>query len=212
MRETLTLQQSLMIAPIAGVAGGLSGGLFSRLAQALLNKGAKLGGMIAKRPLVWAFRLGLVVAVIGNLSGGATWGTGYDAARPLVEGSDGELAFGPMKFAANVATTASGIPGGVFAPSLAVGAGLGNAIGYLFPDDPRGAVVLLGMVAYFVGVVRAPLTGIVIVSEMTGARGLILPLFAAAILADGASALVSRERLYHGLARAMSPTAYSGTA
>lgn len=203
VHDTLSLNAAMMIAPVAGIAGGLCGGAFSRLVQTVLRKTSRIGAMIAQRPLAWAFGFGLVVAIAGNLSSGATWGTGYEAAKPLVEGEDGGIWFGPLKFASTVATTASGVPGGVFAPSLSVGAGLGDAISYLFPNEPRGAVVLVGMIAYFVGVVRAPLTGVVIVSEMTGARGLILPLFAAAILADGVSALVSRERLYHGLARSV---------
>ena len=57
------------------------------------------------------------------------------------------------------------------------------------------------MVAYFVGVVRAPLTAVIIITETTASRGMILPLFATALIADGVSALVSRERLYHGLAK-----------
>ena len=87
--------------------------------------------------------------------------------------------------------------------SFSTGAGLGDMLACAFPDEARGPVVLLGMIAYFVGVVRAPLTAVVIVSEMTGARGLILALFAAAIVADAVGALVCRERLYHGLARQM---------
>ena len=63
------------------------------------------------------------------------------------------------------------------------------------------------MIAYFVGVVRAPLTGVIIVSEMTDSRAMLLPLFACAILADGVSALVCRERLYHGLAKGFRPSA-----
>ena len=82
-----------------------------------------------------------------------------------------------------------------------MGAGFGNLLTGLFHNQPAGAVVLLGMTAYFVGVVRAPLTAVIIVMEATAARGLILPLFATALIADGASAVVCRERLYHGLAK-----------
>ncbi|MEZ5971218.1 MAG: chloride channel protein [Hyphomonadaceae bacterium] len=127
--------------------------------------------------------------------------TGYEAARSMVEGESGSIWFAPAKFVATLATAASGVPGGIFAPSLATGAGVGDLLAMLFPGEPRGPIVLLGMIAFFVGVVRAPLTGVVIVSEMTGAHGLILPLFIAAIVADGAGALVCRERLYHGLAQ-----------
>jgi H+/Cl- antiporter ClcA len=65
---------------------------------------------------------------------------------------------------------------------------------------PGPAIVVIGMVAYFVGVVRAPLTGVIIVSEMTANRGLLLPLFLAAIIAGFAANWVCPERLYHGLA------------
>ena len=61
--------------------------------------------------------------------------------------------------------------------------------------------MLLGMIGYFVGVVRAPLTAVIIITETTASRGMIVPLFATALIADLASALVSRERLYHGLAK-----------
>ena len=62
--------------------------------------------------------------------------------------------------------------------------------------------ILLVLVAYFVGVVRAPFTAVIIVSEATAARGMIVPMFVAALIADAVSAWVCRERLYHGLSRA----------
>jgi H+/Cl- antiporter ClcA len=58
------------------------------------------------------------------------------------------------------------------------------------------------MIAYFIGMARAPITAVLIISEMTGSRAMILPLFAAALIADGTSALVCRQRLYHGLSKA----------
>ena len=59
------------------------------------------------------------------------------------------------------------MPGGIFSPSLAVGAGLGSNIASLFHGAPLAAVMLLGMVSYFAGVVQAPITAFVIVTEMT---------------------------------------------
>jgi len=73
-----------------------------------------------------------------------------------------------------------------------------------------GAIVLLGMAAYFVGVVRAPLTAIIILTETTANRGMILPLFATALLADAVSSLVGRERIYHGLSKSFAATASDG--
>ena len=61
------------------------------------------------------------------------------------------------------------------------------------------------MVAYFSGVVRAPLTSVIIISETTGSRGLMMPLLATALIAEVAASLISKERLYHGLAQDFLP-------
>jgi len=195
--ETLPVLRALVIAVAAGVVGGALGGGFSRV----LLDGPKWIKPLKTRPVSAAVICGLIVASVGVLSGGLTWGTGYAAARTLVEGGHQPLIFAPAKLLANVATSLSGVPGGIFAPSLAVGAGVGSWLGILFPHDSGGAVATLCMIAYFTGVVRAPLTAVVIVSEMTADRAMLMPLFAAAIVADAVAKLISPERLYHGLAK-----------
>ena len=201
MRETLNLRAVAIVAPVAGIAGGLSGGLFARTLLGFAAPRHRWVRAIKQRPVIVALLCGIVVAIVGVLSAGATWGTGYEATRRLVESHNGAATFGPAKFVATLATALSGAPGGIFAPSLSVGAGLGDILSRLFPDDPKGAIVLLGMIGYFVGVVRAPLTAVIIITETTASRGMIVPLFATALIADLASALVCRERLYHGLAK-----------
>jgi H+/Cl- antiporter ClcA len=200
MPETLGLGRTFVLAPVAGVLGGLSGGLFARLVLALTYNRERYLGPLAKRPVLWALLCGVAIAVIGILTG-VTWGTGYAEAKAAVEGAHETLWFGPGKFAATLLSTVAGLPGGIFSPSLATGAGVGNLLCLLFPNDPRGAVVLLGMVAYFTGVVRAPLTAVIIIVEATASRGMILPLFASALIADAAGRLVCKEKLYHALAR-----------
>jgi H+/Cl- antiporter ClcA len=76
---------------------------------------------------------------------------------------------------------------------------LGQLIAIFFPQDPTGAVILLGMVGYFTGVVRAPMTAVIIMMEMTADRTMILPLFATALVADAISAMVCPQKLYHTL-------------
>jgi H+/Cl- antiporter ClcA len=72
-------------------------------------------------------------------------------------------------------------------------------------DAPSSAVVLLGMAGYFVGVVRAPFTAVIILMETTASRSMILPLFATALIADAVSSLISHERIYHGLSKSFRP-------
>ncbi|EZP53346.1 chloride channel protein [Sphingomonas sp. RIT328] len=200
----MSLGAALVVVPVAGLAGGLAGGAFARAMLALASGRHRLTRWSKARPVLFAGACGLVVAGLG-VATGLTWGTGYGAARGMIGGVDAPLWFGPAKFAATLATAVAGLPGGIFAPSLAVGAGVGNLLRAVFPDDPTGAVVILGMVAYFTGVVRAPLTAVIILSETTASRGLMLPMFAAAFIADGASQAVCREKLYHGLSATFSP-------
>ncbi|MAG42132.1 MAG: chloride channel protein, partial [Erythrobacteraceae bacterium] len=68
-----------------------------------------------------------------------------------------------------------------------------------------GLIVLLGMAGYFTGVVRAPLTAVIILGEATGSSHVILPLFATALIGDWAGSMVCREKLYIVLARGFLP-------
>jgi H+/Cl- antiporter ClcA len=185
-----------------GLVGGLAGGGFSALlVRAAAGVPGRAGQLIARHPVGFAALCGLVLAVLGILSGGATYGTGYKEARSLVDGGTAfGLGFVVLKFLASVVSYCSGIPGGIFAPSLSVGAGLGGVMAGLLPHTPAGAAVLLGMVAYFSGVVQAPLTATVIVTEMTDNQGLTVPLLASAFLGYVASRVVCRRALYGALA------------
>lgn len=201
---TLPLGTVMIAAPVAGLIGGALGGLFSQALLAM-RRGVRANRTFGHRPITVALLCGLVVAIVGIATGGLTWGTGYEPARVALEGETVSAWLGPAKFLTTLATSLSGIPGGIFAPSLAVGAGFGEWLTWAFPGDSHGAIVMLGMVAYFTGVVRAPLTAVIIITETTGNIGLLLPLFAAALFADWAGAMVCPERLYHALARDFMP-------
>jgi H+/Cl- antiporter ClcA len=208
MTDTLPLAPALLIVPVAGVIGGLTGGAFARAMLAFSRSAWAPLAAARERPVLTAAVMGLVVAAIGCATG-LTWGTSYEPARLIITGADAPWWFGPAKFAATLATAVSGLPGGIFAPSLATGAGLGALLKGLFSGSAAGPVVLLGMTGYFTGVVRAPLTAVVIISEATASRGLLLPLLATALIGDATSSLVCPERLYHGLARAFVPAGHA---
>ncbi len=128
-----------------------------------------------------------IVALAAFGSRGVTGG-GYDT---LSRALNGELAWRVMlglsvlKLGATVTSYSSGGAGGIFAPALFVGGTLGGAIGTLngtwlgHTDEPVGAFALVGMGAVFAGVVRAPITSVLIIIEMTRGYSLILPLMIA---------------------------------
>jgi H+/Cl- antiporter ClcA len=143
----------------------------------------------------------LALALIGLISHGTTYGTGYDQAREALQGTRAlGWGFAPMKFAATLISSICGIPGGLFSPSISVGAGIGSALAGFFPSTQAGAVVLLGMAGYFAGVVQAPITAFVIVMEMTNDQAMVIPLMAAAMIGYGFSKQICPEALYHALA------------
>ncbi|MEJ0019263.1 MAG: chloride channel protein [Acetobacteraceae bacterium] len=187
---------------LCSVVGGLSGGVFSSaLIAAARGLPGRIGSLIAGYPVAFAACCGLALAAIGVASDGQTYGTGYDQARGMVEQTTTlPASYVVLKFAATVISYVSGIPGGLFAPSLSVGAGIGAWLAHVLPSAPAGAVVLLGMVAYFSGVVQAPITAAVIVMEMTDDQRVTIPLLATSFLAFGVSRLVCRRPLYGALA------------
>ena len=188
--------------PALGVAGGLLGGGFSRiLVWAAGGVPGWPGQAIRRWPVAFAALCGLVAAGCGLASGGSTFGTGYDEARGMMTGATPQPSFGMLKLVATLASSASGIPGGIFAPSLAVGAGLGGNLAALLPGAPLQALIVLGMAGYFAGVVQAPITAFVIVTEMTGGHALVLPVMLTSLIGFAASRLVCREGIYHALAR-----------
>ncbi|MBH5390080.1 chloride channel protein [Bradyrhizobium diversitatis] len=189
--------------PVCGVVGGLGGGLFSRVVI-LMARGVRhpLGRALKSHPLWFAFACGLAVAICGLASGDTIYGTGYAQVKTALEnGSPLPQDFGILKLFATTFAAISGVPGGIFAPSLAVGAGLGSNIASFFHDAPLGAIMLLGMVSYFAGVVQAPITAFVIVTEMTDNHGMVVPLMAAALIAHLVSRMVCEEGIYHALAK-----------
>ncbi|MDA9469266.1 chloride channel protein [Bradyrhizobium sp. CCBAU 53415] len=189
--------------PLCGVVGGLAGGLFSRIVIAMA-RGFKnpLGRAIKGHPLWFAFACGIAVAICGLVSGDTIYGTGYEQVKTALEhGSPLPQDFGVLKLLATTFAAISGIPGGIFSPSLAVGAGIGSNVASFFQDAPLGAIMLLGMVSYFAGVVQAPITAFVIVTEMTDNHGMVVPLMAAALIAHVTSRMICEEGIYHALAK-----------
>jgi H+/Cl- antiporter ClcA len=189
--------------PVCGVAGGLLGGAFSRIVVIMARgfHGAP-GRAIKNYPVLFALVCGVGVALCGLASRDMVFGTGYAQVKGMLEsGTPLPWDFGILKFGASVLSTISGLPGGIFAPSLAVGAGLGADVAHFFPAAPLGAIIILGMVSYFAGVVQAPITAFVIVTEMTENHNMVLPVMVASLIAYASSRLVCPEGIYHALAR-----------
>ena len=180
-KETISFAAEWPLVIACGVIGGGFGAMFSLLALKATRWIRRWHThQPLQRALLVAALCGLAVAVIGIASGGLTFGTGYVQARGAVEGTPLPWFFFAEKFLAGLLSMVSGIPGGIFAPSLAVGAGIGSSLGLIFGAS-TGAAALLGMAGYFAGVVQAPMTAFVIILEMTGNHDNVIALMPASI-------------------------------
>lgn len=178
---------------LLGVITGLFGVLFNKNLLGTMN-------LFAKIPAKFQF---LAVAITGGLIGLVGWffpslsGSGHTLAESVLKGNIALYAipiFFLLRFFMTSLSYGSGAPGGIFAPLLVLGAMLGLGIGIFankaFPSAvPVPAVfAVVGMAAYFAAIVRAPLTGIMLIVEMTGNYSLMLPLlvscFCAYIVAE----------------------------
>ncbi len=194
----IQLPQIFGVVVMTGIVGGLAGGSFSAL---LVHGGRRLAPLRKAHPYLMAAAIGLLLALIGLASGGETWGTGYAEAKgALTATEEVGRGFPLFKYLATLISYWSGIPGGIFAPSLSIGAGLGAEMAGWFPGTDVSTVALLGMAAYFTGVVQTPLTAVIIIMEMTNNQNILLPLMAVALIADGVSKLLSPQPIYRALA------------
>ncbi len=200
--ESMGFGKEWYVVVLCGIVGGLLGGIFSRILIEVNKKGlnGRIGDWIRERPIAFAAVCGLLLVVVGLVSGNNTYGSGYIEAKTLVDGNSIlPESYGLLKMLATAITAISGIPGGIMAPTLSAGAGFGSNIAPFFPSVPVGATIILGMVAYFTGVTQTPITAFVIVMEMTDNHEMVLPLMAAAFIAKACSRLVCPTPIYRSL-------------
>lgn len=189
---------------ILGIAAGVLGVLFNRGIVASLNGFQSLP---ARLKVFAGVTVGAAVGLVGFLSPGLI-GSGHGIAEVALSAKL-SLAALPLFFAGRFLLTlgsyGTGMPGGIFAPLLALGAILGLLVGDLtgmaFPHAAvlPGAFAVVGMAAYFTAIVRAPLTGIVLIVEMTSSYALSLPLLVACFCAYGVAEATKNLPIYETL-------------
>jgi chloride channel protein, CIC family len=187
-----------------GVAAGVLGGVYSRVLLGALA----IADHLARWPV--EFRAALIGAAVGlvawftpDLAGG-----GDTLTQRTLDGAE-PLALLPLLFAFRLvlgaASYAAGTPGGLFAPLLVLGAQIGFFFGGLFdpgaadPASHAAAFAIVGMAALFTAVVRAPLTGMILVTEMTNNSTLLLPMLAACFSAMAVATMLREPPIYDAL-------------
>jgi chloride channel protein, CIC family len=195
---------SLPIFALLGIVAGVFGVLFNRSLVAAIE-------MYARLPVRFVLP---AAAITGGIIGLVGWfsplmmGSGHALAESALQG-DLLLTAIPLFFATRFLLTISsygtGAPGGIFAPLLVLGALMGLAIGQiahgLAPEIvPVPAIfAVVGMAAYFTAIVRAPLTGIMLIVEMTGNYSQMLPLLVSCFCAYAVTEFLKDLPIYEAL-------------
>ena len=202
--ETIPSLMAVPFALVLGVIAALFGVAFNRALLVSLEVFAKIRSWKA-----WA---------VGAAVGAAVASTGFVLPAFLGGGDvlverilSGRIAFEALvmlflvRFVLTMLSYGTGAPGGIFAPLLMLGAALGLAFGQgvavWFPHavEYPASFAAVGMAAYFSAIVRAPLTGVVLMVEMTGNYGLVLPLLAASLAAYGIADYLKDRPIYEAL-------------
>lgn len=192
---TLRDSRELLAYAVLGVAGGLAAVFFSRLLGTLRPWLRSLPGWSQAGLPAGA---GFLVGCIGFFGFPQVMGAGYDTIDHALHGEylwHVLLALAILKIVATSISFSSGTPGGMFAPTLFIGAMLGASVGsvekILFPHltGSVGAYALVGMGVLFAGFLRVPLTSVFMVFELSGNYSIVLPV----ILANTIAYLIARS-------------------
>jgi H+/Cl- antiporter ClcA len=202
--------EALLPGFIVALACGGIGGLFARLLTASLTFSPdRVSKWRSKHPLRFVALGAFAVAVIGIVTGGATFGAGSEAVQHMLAGhADVPKLYVTLKLVATWLTAWCGVPGGIFAPSLSIGAGIGHNVSDLAAligvtdTDISAALIAMGMAGFLAAVTQAPLTSFIIVMEMVDGHSMVLSLMTTALIASLISRLICRP-LYLTLAEHM---------
>ena len=191
---------------LLGLLAGLGSAVFVRGLLSLRAFVRSLAGLpVWARPAVG----GVIMAAIG-LALPQTFGIGYPTLSAALLG---QLSLPRMavlsagKLAATVTSYGWGLSGGIFAPSLFIGATLGGSVAHIVhpfagpAPDIVGSFALVGMGAFFAGAIRAPITSILIIFEMTGDYAIILPLMISNVISYTVAARLDPVPIYDALLR-----------
>ncbi|HEX4844197.1 MAG TPA: chloride channel protein [Limnobacter sp.] len=189
-----------LIITVLAVLTGIVGGLYGRTMLIIVSGRSVFGAYRSKHPYRFATLCGVMLSLMALAFGPEVFGAGYEETKAALQESE-ELSpfFWLTKLAATVVSFASGAPGGVFSPTLSIGAGFGHFFAGL-TDRETAPLMLLAMVGVLSAVTHCPITAFVIVLEMVDNHDLVMPLIFVSAIATQVSKRILPASIYHLLA------------
>lgn len=176
----------IVVGILVGFACGLCGALFTWLMVLVsVNKKLAINRWRKKHYLLNALIFGLLVAFIGHLTGGLSFGNGTSTTRYFLDNDiQAPWYYAIGKFFGAISSVSAGVPGGYFSTALSIGAGIGDLLHHFFTDVPLVQIYLLGMAAFLAAITQSPITAVVMVVEMSNSSEFSLPILLSAFVAS----------------------------
>jgi H+/Cl- antiporter ClcA/CBS domain-containing protein len=192
--------QTLPLGPIGLLSSAAAGLIAGALSWGLSTWLYKVEDLFGKLPIHWMWwpALGAIAVGIGGYFQPRTLGVGYDVIGDLLQNHlaiHAVIAIVLVKAIIWVIALASGTSGGVLAPLLMMGAGVGAIVGPYMPGGDPAVWPLIFMAAALGGMMRAPVMAAIFAFELTGDANALLPLLAAAAVAYGFTVLLMRRSI-----------------
>ncbi len=194
--QSLPILLTWQVLPLA-ILVGILGGIFAKSSLYLITK-FMFGNR--SRVVLLSAALGLIVALLNYFSNTQTSGSGHQEAIMLLSGEALGAEFIVMKYIATLASFISTIAGGLFMTSISIGTAIGSEVSFLYTQINAQIIMIMAMIGYLSGVIRAPLTSALLVLEMTNSFDLLLPGILVAFVASITSKQISQQPIYEALA------------
>lgn len=196
-----------IVAIIIGIFAALNNYVFSKVVYfTTASPFSYINRLRKKHPLITSVLCGFLVAVVGIVSHGLSFGNGYVESRESLAGvRQLPMFYYVFKMFGSVLSTASGVPGGYFATCLAIGNGIGNFVHHFFAVANSQQYALLGMVAFLSALTQAPVTSLVMVLQVTYTQVFTLPLIVACLTATWISSMLDKSIYEYQISNYLNP-------
>lgn len=189
---------SLHLIPVTillGITTGIGGALFAEWTRRL---SANIYQQKVSKRLGFAALVGVVLALSAIFITEYSFGSGREAFQDILfdANTNTSVAVVFVRFVGPILTFASGVAGGIFAPSLAAGGAIGGFLGVFITDVNASMLVILGMIGFLAGVTRAPFTSFILVFEMTDRHSALFLMMLIALVATTVAKVISPTSFY----------------
>lgn len=191
--------KAILLAILLGIICGLIGAFFTIAMVAVsVDKGSWFSKLRKQHYLITALFFGIIIAYLGNISYGYSFGNGSFMTKNILNGNlSVPWYFAISKVCGAILSVAAGVPGGYFSTALSIGAGIADIFHKILPVIPPQQYYLLGMVAFLAAITSAPITAVVmVISIVDGSMTFALPLVFASLIGSYIASLFG-DSVYH---------------